>query len=70
MGDPVNEIGTRRPIRVDNVDITADTWDMTQNGYITRPPMDDYGVTNPVALCFLLWRLQIRRLRLLTIPTV
>ena len=43
---------------------------MTQNGYITRPPLADYGVANPVALCFLLWRLQIRRVRRLTTPTV
>jgi hypothetical protein len=43
---------------------------MTQNGYTVRPPKTDYGVTHPVALCFLLWRLQIRRLRTLSIPTV
>jgi hypothetical protein len=44
---------------------------MTQNtGYVVRPPLTDYGVTNPVALCFLLWRLQIRRLRTLSRPTV
>lgn len=43
---------------------------MTQNGYTVLPPKTDYGVTNPVALCFLLWRLQIRRLRHLTTPTV
>ena len=38
---------------------------MTQNGYITRPVTGDYGTTNPVVLCFILWRLQIRRLRTL-----
>ena len=39
------------------------TQTVIEKGYIVHPPQADYGVTNPIALCFLLWRLQARRVR-------